>query len=93
MQQHLFTQDFNFVAFASYVIEALVSLRTNMNENHEAILSRINHIIYVHDNDFIDLIVSIGKYVMLLILNTVMTNMAGKRVHQEDMGEDRLVFK
>lgn len=51
MQQHLSTQDYNFEVFASYVIEALVSLRTNMNANHEAIFARINHIIYVHDND------------------------------------------
>ena len=51
MQQHLSTQDSNFEAFASYVTEALVSLRTDMNVNHEAILARINHIIYVHDDD------------------------------------------
>lgn len=28
-----------------------MSLRTDMDANHESILARINHIIYVHDDD------------------------------------------
>lgn len=51
MQQHTSTQDSNFEAFASYVTEALVSLRTDMNVNHEVILAKINHIIYAHEDD------------------------------------------
>lgn len=51
MQHHMSTQDSNFETFASYMTEALVSLHTDVNENHEAILARINHIIYVHDDD------------------------------------------
>lgn len=42
MQQHLSNKDSNIEAFASYVTEALVSLRTDMNVNNEAILARIN---------------------------------------------------
>ena len=45
------TQDSNFEAFSSYVPEALVSLHTDMNANHEAILARINHIISAHEDD------------------------------------------
>lgn len=51
MQQHMCTQDFNFEASASYVTEALVSLRTDMNANHEVILPKINHIISAHEDD------------------------------------------
>lgn len=51
MQQFLSTQDAKFEAFTSYMIEALMSLRTNMNVNHEAIMARINHLIYAHEDD------------------------------------------
>lgn len=51
MKLHLSTQDSNFEAFASYVIEALVSLRIDMNANHEVILAIINHIISGHEDD------------------------------------------
>lgn len=45
------TQDSNFKAFASYVTEALVSLCTDMNANHEVILDKIHHIISAHEDD------------------------------------------
>lgn len=45
------TKDSNFEVFASYVTEALVSLRTDMNANHEVILAKINHITYAHEDD------------------------------------------
>lgn len=51
MHQHLSTQDANFEVFASYMTEALVSLRTDMNTNHEAIVARINHLISAHEDD------------------------------------------
>ena len=51
MQQHLSTKDSNFEAFSLYVTEALVSLRTYMNVNHEAILARINPLISAHEDD------------------------------------------
>ena len=51
MRQCLSSQDSNFEAFASYVTEALVSLRTDMNVNHEVILAKINHIISAHEDD------------------------------------------
>lgn len=41
----------------------------------------------------IDMRVSIGKYVMLLILNTIMKERVGKGMHQEDVGEDILMVK
>lgn len=50
MQQHMSTQDSNFEALASYVTDALMSLRTDMNENHEVILAKINHVI-LHEDD------------------------------------------
>lgn len=45
MHQHMSTQDSNFQAFASYVTESLVSLRIDMNVNHDADLGKINHLI------------------------------------------------
>lgn len=51
MHQHMSTQDSNFEDFASFVIESLVSLQTNMNENHDAILAMINHLISAREAD------------------------------------------
>lgn len=45
MQEHMTTQDVNFEAFASYVKDSLVSLRNEMDANHDATISRINHMI------------------------------------------------
>lgn len=45
MQKHMTTQDANFEAFDSFVAESLVSMRNNMDMNHAATISRINHMI------------------------------------------------
>lgn len=51
MRQRLSTQDVNFEAFTSYVTEALVSLRTDINANHVAIMARINHLVSAYEDD------------------------------------------
>lgn len=53
MQQHMSTQDSNFEAFASYMTESLVSLQTDMNANHAAVLARINHLSSIQEEDFV----------------------------------------
>lgn len=45
LQEHITTQDTNFKAFASYVTESLISMRNEINDNHTAIISMINHMI------------------------------------------------
>lgn len=51
MQEHMTTQDANFKAFASYVTESLVLMRSNMDTNHADIIARIKHMIaYENDN-------------------------------------------
>lgn len=51
MQQHVSTQDSNFEAFSSFLTESLVSLRTNMNENHVVVMARIDHLISSQEAD------------------------------------------
>lgn len=51
MQEHMTTQDADFEAFASYVTKSLMSMRNEMNVNHVATISRINHMIaFENDN-------------------------------------------
>lgn len=52
MQQHMSTQGSNFEAFASYVIESLVSLQTFMNDNHVDVSNKINHLISTQQVDY-----------------------------------------
>lgn len=45
IQEHMTKQDANFEAFASCVTERLTSMHNEMDVNHAAIISRINHTI------------------------------------------------
>lgn len=51
IQEHMITQDTNFEAFDSYVIENLLSIRNDMDSNHVAIISRINHMISIQNEN------------------------------------------
>lgn len=51
IQEHMITQGTNFEAFSSYVTEKLVSMHNDMDSNHAAIISRINHMIYVQSEN------------------------------------------
>lgn len=45
MQEHVNTQDANFETFSSYVTETLVPMQNDMDTNHAATTTRINHMI------------------------------------------------
>ncbi|CAI8589579.1 unnamed protein product [Vicia faba] len=51
IQEHMTTQDTNFEAFASYVTEKLLSMWNEMTSNPDAIISRINHMISIQDEN------------------------------------------
>lgn len=45
MEEHMDAQDANFEAITSYVTESLVSVCNEMDANHAAKITRINHMI------------------------------------------------
>lgn len=51
IQEHMTVQDANFEAFTSCVTKSLVSILYEMDSNHAATISRINHMISVQNKN------------------------------------------
>ncbi|CAI8603331.1 unnamed protein product [Vicia faba] len=52
LQDHMTTQDTYFEAFASYGTKNLICIRSVMDANHNATITRINHIISTQNEDY-----------------------------------------
>ena len=85
-------KDSNFEAFASYVSESLVSLRTDMNANHAAVLAKINHLFQPKNRMLCIMKGSIMECGISWTLSITVKDKARIWVCQEDVGEDKVVL-